>query len=358
MIAQCKTCGVPRIIGKTHAWRDGCIVDKSSGLANLCTYEVYNHNTFVEKMGEYMGFPLDPIIYNASVHASQNVIDDMLKPHPMLKKLVFSSPLHRLTERLICNLYKAIGAGGIDLCEHRKYKHAKAYISIPFNLTQCLAITAGALQAIDGILYSHEIVKEGEPTEVDFIPLAGESEDEETYERLSSAELTPKKSPLSPSFTPCPKCGVPQEIGEMFSFELQRGMIKERKGGARIILGGVTSFNALFREFEKELGDSIDDISVQIEKESTRKNLVDSGNDGKTWDEVELRDYLALYGTGILEKMEQDGDKVTFSVINVYVPPLVAGRLVGIWENWHQREAAYDFSVENNTVTLTVMPKD
>jgi hypothetical protein len=332
MFAQCKACGVPKMIGKTHAWRDGCIVDKASGLANLCVYEVYNHNTFVEEMGKRMGLPLDPIIYNASVHASQGVIDDMLRPHPMLRKLVFSSPLYRLTERLICNLYKAIGAGGIDLCEHSKRRRAKAIISIPFNLTQCLAITAGALQAIDGVPYLHDIVKEGEPTEVDFIPSSGEYGDEEAYERLSTAELTPSTSLPSPAFTPCPKCGVPQKIGEMFSFDLQRGVVKERKGGGRVILGGVASFNALFREFERELGDSIDDITIVIEKESTKKNLADSGDVGKSWDKAELRDYLALYGTGILEEMEQDGDKVTFSVANVYVSPLIAGRLVGLWE--------------------------
>jgi len=357
MFAQCRACGVPKMIGKTHAWRDGCIVDKASGVANLCVYEVYNHNTFVKEMGDNMGLPLDPIIYNASVHASQNVIDDMLKPHPILKKLAFSLPLYRLTERIICNLYKAIGAGGVDLREHSKRRRAKAIISVPFNLTQCLAITAGALQAVDGIPYSYEIVREGEPTEVDFIPSSGEAGDEEAYERLSTTELTPNQSLPGPAFTPCPKCGVPQAIGEMFSFDLRRGVVKERKGRGRVILGGVASFNALFREFERELGDPIDDITIAIEKESTKKNLADTDDIGKSWDMLELREHLALYGTGILQEMEQDGDKVTFSVANVYVPPLVAGRLVGIWENWHQREAAYDFSVDDNTVTLTVRPK-
>jgi hypothetical protein len=345
------------MIGKTHAWRNGCIVDKASGLANLCIYEVYNHNTFVEEMGKHMGLPLDPIIYNASVHASQDVIDDMLKPHPILRKLVFSSLLYRLTERLICNLYKAIGAGGIELREHRKRRYAKACMNIPFNLTQCLAITAGALQAIDGIPYSYEIVKEREPIEVDFIPSSGECGDEEAYERLSTTDLIPNESPSSASLAPCPKCGVPQKIGEMFSFDLKRGVARDRKGGGRIILGGITSFNALFREFERELGETIDDITISIERESTKKNLADTGDVGKSWDEAELRDIIALYGTGILQKMEQEGDSMAFSVANVYVPPLLAGRLVGIWENWHQREAAYDFSVENNTVNLSVKPK-
>ena len=150
---------------------------------------------------------------------------------------------------------------------------------------------------------------------------------------------------------------MPREIGERFAFDLRRGTIEPRKGGGRVIMGGIASFNALFREFKRELGDTISDITIAIEKESTKKNLEDAGDSGKSWDEAELRGYLALYGAGMLQKMEGDGDRTSFSMANVYVPPLIAGRLVGIWENWHQKEAAYDLSVEDNLLNLTVMPK-
>jgi hypothetical protein len=117
------------------------------------------------------------------------------------------------------------------------------------------------------------------------------------------------------------------------------------------------SFNAMFRELEKELGDSVDDISSRIEKESTKRNLAAAGLTGKAWDVAELRDYLGLIGTGLLLEMEQDGDRLTLSAANVYVPPLVAGRLAGIWENWHGEEADYDFSVTNNVLSMTIQSK-
>jgi len=357
MGAQCGACGVPKTISKTHVWRDGCIVDKASGMADLCIYEVYNHNTFVEEMGKLIGFPLDPIIYNASVHASKSVIQDMLVPHPMLGKLAFSAPLYRMAERLMCSIFKAIGTGCIDLCEHKKHEYARAYINDPFNLTQCLAVTAGALQAVDGTRYSFRIEKKNGVTEVEFFPSSWEAGVEETYERLSSAELAPRKSPAAVSFDSCPKCGVPRKVGELLSFDLQRGVIEKKEGGERVILGGIGSFNAMFRELERELGDSVDHISSGIEKESTKRNLTEAGLAGKAWDEVELRDYLALYGTGMLQEMEQDGDRLTLSMANVYVPSLVAGRLAGMWESWHQKESGYDFSVENNVLSMTVQPK-
>lgn len=357
MGALCGACGVPKTIAKTHAWRDGCIVDKASGRADLCIYEVFNHNTFVEEMGKRIGSPLEPVIYNASVHASKSVIKDMLVPHPLLGKLAFSAPFYRLVERLMCGIFKSIGTGCIDLCEQRKCEYAKAYISDPFNLTQCLAVVAGALQAVDGTRYTYRIVKEGDVTEVEFFPSSGEAEVEETYERLSGAELTPRESPAAVSFDSCPKCGVPREVGEMLSFDLPRGVIEKREGGERVILGGIGSFNAMFRELERELGDSVDHISSVIEKESTKRNLAEAGLAGKAWDEAELRDHLALYGTGMLQEMEQDGDKLALSMANVYVPSLVAGRLAGIWENWHQEESDYDFSVENNVLSMTVQPR-
>ena len=357
MGAQCRVCGTPKTIGKTHVWSDGCIVDKASGRADLCIYEVYNHNTFVEEMGEKIGFSLDPIIYNASVHASKSVIQDMLAPHPMLGKLAFSAPLYRFSERMICGILKSIGTGCIDLCEHKKCEYAKAYIEDPFNLTQCLAVVAGALQAIDGTRYSYRIVKEGDVTEVEFFPSSGEEEAEETYERLSSTDLTPRKSPAAASFDLCPKCGVPYEVGEMLSFDLPKGVIEKKDGGERVILGGIGSFHAMFRELERELGDSVDGISSAIEKECMKRNLAQAGLAGKNWDQTELRNYLALCGTGMLQEMEQDGDKLTLSMTNVYVPSLVAGRLAGLWENWHQMESDYDFSVEDNVLSMTVQPR-
>jgi hypothetical protein len=357
MGAQCGACGVPKAISKTHVWRDGCIVDKTSGLANLCIYEVYNHNAFVEEMGKRLGFPLDPIIYNASVHAARDVIHDMLASHPTLGKLALSAPFYRMSESFICGIFRAMGSGVIELCEHRKCERALANVSDPFNLTQCLAITAGSLQAIDGTRYSYEITSKGGVTEVLFSPSSGKAEGENTYERLSSAELTPRKSPYAASFAPCPKCGVPLALGELLSFELPRGVIKKRGGGGRVILGGLGSFNAMFRELEKELGDSVDDISSRIEKESTKRNLAAAGLTGKAWDVAELRDYLGLIGTGLLLEMEQDGDGLTLSAANVYVPPLVAGRLAGIWENWHGEEADYDFSVADNVLSMTIQPK-
>ncbi|MBN2026448.1 MAG: hypothetical protein JW854_06810 [Actinobacteria bacterium] len=357
MGAQCKACGVPKTIGKTHVWRDGCIVDKASGRVALCIYEVYNHNTFVEEMGKQLGFSLDPIIYNASVHASRSVITDMLVPHPTLGKLAFSAPFYRMVEGLMCGIFKSIGTGCIDLCVHKKSEYARAYIDYPFNLIQCLAIVAGALQAVDGTRYTYRIVKSEDVTEVDFYPSSRKAEIEDVFERLSGAELTPRESSAAASFESCPKCGVPRELGELLSFDLPRGVIVKRQGGERVILGGIGSFNAMFRELERELGDSVDHISCGIEKESTKRNLVEAGLAGKAWGEGELRDYLALYGTGMLQKMEQDGEKLTLTMANVYVPSLVAGRLAGIWENWHQKECDNDFSVENNVLSMTVQPR-
>lgn len=357
MGAQCRVCGVPKTIGKTHVWRDGCIIDKASGKADLCIYEVYNHNTFVEEMGKQIGFSLDPIIYNASVHASRTVIKDMLAPHPTLGKLAFSAPLYRRAERMICGIFRSIGTGCINLSEHKKREYARAYINDPFNLTQCLAVVAGALQAVDGSRYTYRIVKTGDIKEVDFFPSNAEVWVEDIYDRLSGVELTPSESSAAASFDSCPKCGVPREIGEMLSFDLPRGVIEKKEGGERVILGGIGSFNAMFRELERELGDSVDNISSGIEKDSTKRNLAEAGLTGKAWDEVELRDYLALYGAGMLLEMEQDGEKLTLTMANVYVPSLVAGRLAGIWENWQQKECDYDFSIENNVLRMTVRPK-
>ena len=186
----CKECGVPRIIGKTHVWRDGCIVDKASGRANLCIYEASCHNALAEGMGEALGIPLDNIIFNAGKHASMEVVSDMISAHPYLARIAYAYPVYHLTERLSIHLGKAIGIGRPEIIELKK-EGLKIHYHEPYHLAHCMAIIVGGSQPIYDLPLTYEATDEGDYILVDIIPTPEGTSDEEAFLRLASDELVP-----------------------------------------------------------------------------------------------------------------------------------------------------------------------
>ena len=71
-------------------------------------------------------------------------------------------------------------------------------------------------------------------------------------------------------------------------------------------------------------------------------------------DEREIRDYLSLRGLGLLSEMKEEGGKVSFTVDNVFIAPMVAGRLLALWERRHQKECTYDFETKDNTLHFII----
>jgi len=55
------------------------------------------------------------------------------------------------------------------------------------------------------------------------------------------------------------------------------------------------------------------------------------------------------------DKREVDG-KTYFEVANVFIPPIVAGRLIALWEKEHGKEGSYDLTVSDNTLQLAISP--
>jgi hypothetical protein len=58
----------------------------------------------------------------------------------------------------------------------------------------------------------------------------------------------------------------------------------------------------------------------------------------------------------MLTGMETDADATSFTVENVYVGPIVAGRLLALCEHRHGKKCAYEYSLQGNTLRLTTRP--
>jgi len=183
-----------------------------------------------------------------------------------LKK--FKPPLYRLSQRALIDFARAIGMGKIKLLVHKKGKEGAVRVTDPFHLAHCTAVILGGLDVIYGYPLAFTAREEDGSYIGELIPdKKDDIGDEETFIRLTTADLTPQKQAIEQEFPTCRRCGAPEELGQRFSFDMEEGVIKEKKSGERYIFYGHQSLNAILREFEKELGQDINDLFLRVEKE-------------------------------------------------------------------------------------------
>ena len=353
MAASCKCCGVPRLLSLTNAWRDGCIVDTTSGAANLFIYEASYPGALMKKVEEALGIPLQHIVYLAGTNALVKVLGSLYDSHPRLAGLLFSGPIHRLTERILVAVGRAIGVCKVDITERKRGKRTRVRIYDPFDLTNCLAVISGILQLADGVPFTYEILGENGSYLVEFTP-SPEQTEKEAFRRLIADELAPEETEKHKEFPCCGKCGVPQEIGEHYSFDMEKGLIVDKDGGERVVFMGTHGLNTIIRELERELGPSVNELFVEFEKENFAEKLEGPLRDKHLMGDIELREYLSLRGLGLLSEMRLDAGELSFVVENAFVAPIVAGRLAALCEREFRGEYPYEFSVDGRTMKLSI----
>jgi hypothetical protein len=354
MSGTCKTCGVPKLLSMTQAWREGCIVDTTSGSASLCIYEASYPTALINELEDRLGIPLERIVYLAGTHAAVKVLGVLYESHPHIGKLLFSAPFHNMTERILVGFGRAIGVADVKIIERNRRKGARVIIENPFDLSNCLAIISGILQIADGCNIAYDILEENGSYLVDFTPASSDMHEEEAYQRLFAENLAPKKADPSIKLPKCIVCGAPREVGQLCEFDTERGLIKERAGGERMIMMGVHGYNSIIRELSWELGHSVYDIFIDFEKRNLSARLTGAAEEERPWGGEELRKYFAVRGLGMLGEFQEKDGTTSITIQNAFIAPLVAGRLLALWELENGREGSYEFDVKDNALSFSI----
>jgi len=354
MLGACRACGLPRALSLTQAWRDGCIVDITSGTASLCVYEAAYPSLLVAELEGKLGIPLGRIVYHAGTHAAVKVLGVLYESHPHIGRVLFSAPLHTFTERMLVGFGKAIGVAEVRIVERRRGDGATVDIRDPFDLSNCLAIISGILQIADGCRIAYDILEKNASYLVDFRRAEGEDGEEETYRRLFAENLVPERRGEGASLARCGRCGAPRGVGALLSFDLERGLIIDRSDGTRTIFMGVHGLNSILRELGRELGSCVDDILIAFERRGLAERLAANGDAFPPWEEGALREYLALRGLGLLEEMREREGAWEVVVKNAFLAPVVAGRLLALRDHRSGGRVSLEYEVEGSTLRLVL----
>ncbi len=321
---------------------------------SLCIYEASYPTALIKDLEDQLGIPLDRIVYLAGTHAAVKVLGVLYESHPRIGKLLFSAPFHRMTESFLIGFGRAIGVAKVEIVKRRRGNGATVTIADPFDLSNCLAIISGILQIADGCHIIYDILENGSPYLVDFMPAPKGASEEEAYQRLFAESLAPGKMEPAFKLPRCRKCGAPRDVGELYDFDTAQGLITERASGERTILMGVHGLNSIIRELSWELGHSVNDLFIAFEKHRLAARLDAILEGDHPWGDEALRVYLAVRGFGMLEEMREGEDRTSFTVHNAFIAPVVAGRLLALWEKKYGRQGSYQFDVTDSTLRFSI----
>ncbi|NPV60414.1 MAG: hypothetical protein HPY75_12260 [Actinobacteria bacterium] len=361
MNESCNACGVPKALTKSHAWEEGCIVDRASGNANLFLYEAASMNSLIDEVGSLLGISVDDLVFKAAANAAEGVVGDAINAHPALFRLLKRWPLHRLAYEASAKLARAVGAGNITLLGQKGgqgKRRVRVRIENPFNVFLVSAMVVGAMRAIYNLPVLYDLGEEDGAYSMEARQAQGAVE-EEAYERLAPSRLVPDK--LEGEILPtCGRCGAPSALGDSFAWKLEDGLLVEKAGGERMVFPGLYLLHSLIREFDLELGGTTAEVFLEAERRLYKRKLAraQKGQDSMSdpLQESELRSHLALRGLGYLESLRREGGTTEIVVKNAFIAPLLAGRLVAMWEYDSGLDSTFDYSIDGGTLALSIKP--
>lgn len=357
----CSVCGVPKVLVKTHGWEGGCIVDRASGNANLFLYEAASMNSLIDEVASILGIRVDDLVFKAAANAAEGVVGDAMKAHPALFGLLKRLPLHRFVYEASADLARAVGAGRITLLGQRGRqgeRRVRVRVENPFNVFLVSAMVVGAMRAIYNLPVLYDLGEEGGAylMEAHQAPHAAK---EEAYERFAPSELVPERI-AAETLPTCRRCGAPSALGDSFSWIPEDGLLVEKAGGERMVFPGLYLLHSLIREFDAELGGITAEVFLEAERRLYKRKLAraqrEADSPSSTLQESRLRMHLSLHGLGYLESLRREGDVMEILVKNAFVAPLLAGRLVAMWEYGTGLDSSFDYSIDEGTLALSLKP--
>jgi hypothetical protein len=164
-------------------------------------------------------------------------------------------------------------------------------------------------------------------------------------ERFYLEEIREGEGPLR--WQRCLACGVPLEAARTWQWDIDAGIIKNRRTGARDVVVAVQSVNAILRELESELGEDVPKLVYDHQKAVSLKKLTGKPpQEAAAYLEERLME-MALRGMGYPAEFQFTGSAVSVEIGNAYNQMLYAAQLSADLESvtgasseieWRRRE--------------------
>ncbi len=326
-IKVCKVCGVPLLVSNGQTWdNNGVIYETKDPEHRMIFYESDNLDRLFTGIEEIIGLPIGRIVVECKSRLTKEYLEKMIPA--VVRKAIYLARPATIAKRM-ANIAKAYGYGDVRVEEIYRRFGSEDYMVItvrnPYSFLFFQGDNLGGMEAATGRECTVESEKVSEDTYKIVVRIGVHPP--ELRERLHVKRYLLK--PGSISMERCPACGIPKEVAS-FRWNLQDGIITDPETGRRMALYGNVGLEAVFKELESELGETIPDAVIEAQRRFVRETM-----SRKDWQEITPEGFkrmMAIRGLGMLTQMEIDEQHATVTIENSCIHLLMVGTLQGLYE--------------------------
>jgi hypothetical protein len=251
----------------------------------------------------------------------------------------------------IFDIFSILGFGTISIVDYRPRRLIVLKARKPHNRDLLAGLCRGFFEETEGALF--DVAYDPDDSELlRFRAIKEADRDEEKRFHYTGDDGIPGNV----QHRTCGSCGVPVRISQTFYWDRQEGLVGNHRHHMREVAFPVDGINSLFRELTRELGEEIDRMIVDIQREYKRDTFIQP-------DILARKNYLGLLrqqmvkGLGNFTEVSSDGDRLSVTVENPFNVPLLAGRVAGYYEAMEDCPAHVEWQTDNPRILRITVDK-
>jgi hypothetical protein len=350
----CGECGIPLGISRTMSWNaDGTITQKSDPGHRMIFFESGNLDLLWSRLSELLGVTDEHVWETVIVSKSRATRSFLYRTLPwyvnMMSRFIgYKTMISTIEAQGLVMGYGKITVGG-QFPTRGRPERITVYVEDPYSLPLFCGDFKGAAEVAErrraDVSYQD---LDSRRHQID-VAMRKERMEEEQFEVEEKAVL--KRGGFV--YHRCGSCGAPLDL-QKFSWDLEAGVIREIETKRRMAFFGTAGLKTVFTAFSHELGDRVNDIIIDVERDNTLSAM--SEEEARSGVET-LRSQAAIRGLGLLEKMDIDGSGMHMVMTNPAIPDYIIGLAAGIFELVAGRRGSREWRLEpDGDLTLEISP--
>jgi hypothetical protein len=354
-IPRCKQCGVPLDVTSEHLWlNDGSIVQTAYPDYRLVFIETESFDPLYCGISELVGEPVEPFVVNTARRSTRAYMNKLVSDEVRDQLANGRIDIH-LILGIMFQLARIMGYGSPELLDVRFEQRDDDLITLRYHNPCSVPLIAGT---VAGTVESYV----ARPAGVTYDAVDRDTIDINVFPSLRQPEtrervlIVPYKAgPDEIELRRCPLCGGPAKLAE-FEWDVDTGIIISKTSGRRMALVGSSIIEPVFRELEKELGESIPEVVVEAQRRFVRSG---SYSVSEVRSVANMRDQLALRGIGCIKELTMGRKGVHMILERAGTPLLSTGMVQGMYELYSGIESKVEWELsEDGVLEVSVVPWD
>jgi len=345
-VKVCPECGVPKDISKENRWQDnGAILTFSGGneivRERSAFYEVAGLNELFQNIEASIGKSIFRIIVEARRKDTLGFLEEYLSG---IKGVFARSVGGRIVYNGVATIGATFGLGRFEVQDIKRGEYFTVYCRNVYSVPLLAGDLAAAFNAVERLPAAVD-VKEVEGGLLCTIS-RGEESETSLSSRLEPEYVAPK--PGSIHFDRCTKCDTPLYMKDVI-YDYEEGIITDKRTARRMTFLSTSNMEAIFREFELELGDEIIPVILEAQKDYARNTL----RGEEIASESDVRSFFAIRGLGELIDYDLNDNRLEAKIENAYPYLLVVGLLHGMFEILLGRKGKVSYTMDEDENLMT-----